>query len=101
MIKYKFQQISDIIVLFLTIYAPIIGLSWIVFHIYIRFGGSKTPYMLNDLKPFMTPYYYILMSAFILFHFGILITIMVALYRQKFNKLPSVFILFLSHPRVL
>ena len=68
----------------LNLYLSIIGLTWIFFHLWLRFFINRSAYTLVELKSSLQTYHYILFGSFILIHIGLICSMLYVLYRLKY-----------------
>lgn len=90
--KRLFYDIKTIIPFLINVYLFILGISWVLFFLYIRFVLKRTSYDLTLLKEYIEIKHYILFSAFILIHFLLIfISVLILYLRNKQIKSNSLF----------
>ena len=81
-IKNTFNNFKDFLPIIINLYLIILGISWVSFHIYLRFFMKRISYNLVELKLYITMKYYFLFLYFVILHCCFLIIAIVTLLKR-------------------
>lgn len=86
--NFKLQEIKNLLILISPLYFIIVGLSWIFFHVYIRFIVERSSYFFQDVKNNFTIYHLVGFCLFVIFHIVLIILSILEIRRRKKQTRP-------------
>lgn len=88
-LKSLYKDFKSLFISLITIYSVLLGVGWIIFHLYIRFLVDRIQYNIIDLKNNITWSHYLIFTTFVCIHVLLILISLFTLYKLKNGVVPQ------------